>query len=94
MTPTKRHMRTGDDRSEEMRPEWFAIPTSEAHHQEVIRNPKQVDPMSGLPFIPYDQMWEDDKLWLPAFLSGHDFVGRADFDSKGHMQKWWFALTS
>ncbi|EPS94913.1 hypothetical protein FOMPIDRAFT_149691 [Fomitopsis schrenkii] len=80
--------------SEEMRPEWFAIPDSEERHKEVIQTPKQVDPTTGLRFIPYDQMWEDDKLWLPAFLSGHDFVGRADFDSQGHMQKWWFALTS
>ena len=26
--------------------------------------------------IPYDQMWEDDKLWLPQMLKGRRFKGR------------------
>ncbi|KAH9835392.1 uncharacterized protein C8Q71DRAFT_812065 [Rhodofomes roseus] len=80
--------------SEEMRPEWFAIPDTEARHKDVIQNPKQVDDASGLRFIPYDKMWEDDALWLPAFLSGHRFIGRADVGTDGHLQKSWFALKS
>ncbi len=30
--------------------------------------------------IPYDQMWADDALWLPAMLAGNAFAGRFVFD--------------
>lgn len=30
--------------------------------------------------IPYDQMWEDDRLWLPLLLQDRRFVGRFLFD--------------
>jgi 8-oxo-dGTP diphosphatase len=40
----------------------------------------------GLPFwvphdrIPYGEMWEDDRLWLPHLLAGRRFDGRFIFD--------------
>jgi 8-oxo-dGTP diphosphatase len=30
--------------------------------------------------IPYDQMWEDDRHWIPIMLSGRTFHGRFIFD--------------
>ncbi len=30
--------------------------------------------------IPFDQMWPDDKLWMPMFLAGKKFKGRFLFD--------------
>ena len=30
--------------------------------------------------LPYDQMWEDDHLWLPLALDGDPFVGRFEFE--------------
>ena len=30
--------------------------------------------------IPYDEMWEDDRLWLPLVLDGVGFSGRYLFD--------------
>ncbi|AXR78439.1 8-oxo-dGTP diphosphatase [Natrarchaeobaculum sulfurireducens] len=30
--------------------------------------------------IPYDQMWEDDRLWLPGVLSGRTVVGEFAFE--------------
>jgi 8-oxo-dGTP diphosphatase len=30
--------------------------------------------------IPYDQMWEDDRLWIPMMLRGERFRGRWIFD--------------
>ena len=30
--------------------------------------------------IPYEQMWEDDRLWLPMLLRGERFQGRWLFD--------------
>lgn len=33
--------------------------------------------------IPYDEMWEDDRLWLPLALDGKPFVGYFRFDAGG-----------
>jgi 8-oxo-dGTP diphosphatase len=30
--------------------------------------------------IPYDRMWQDDRLWLPMLLAGRRFDGRFVFD--------------
>jgi 8-oxo-dGTP diphosphatase len=30
--------------------------------------------------IPYEQMWEDDRIWLPMLLRGEQFQGRWVFD--------------
>ena len=30
--------------------------------------------------IPYEEMWTDDKYWLPLFLEGKKFKGRFLFD--------------
>jgi 8-oxo-dGTP diphosphatase len=30
--------------------------------------------------IPYEEMWEDDELWLPLVLRGRRFSGRFIFD--------------
>ena len=30
--------------------------------------------------IPYDEMWEDDKLWLPLLIKGTSFKGKFLFD--------------
>lgn len=34
--------------------------------------------------IPYDEMWEDDRYWLPLLLAGKRFSGRYLFDGE-HM---------
>jgi len=33
--------------------------------------------------IPYDQMWQDDQHWLPAFLEGKKVKGTFRFDEEG-----------
>lgn len=79
-------------RTEEMRPEWFSIPS------EYQTNDARVD--LSLPPIPYESMWDDDRLWIPFLLSKKSFVGRIDFNAdeevqhvsssrKYLMQKWW-----
>jgi len=30
--------------------------------------------------IPYDEMWEDDRIWIPLMLDERPFVGRFAFD--------------
>lgn len=32
--------------------------------------------------IPYDEMWEDDRVWIPLLLHGHCFDGRYLFDGE------------
>lgn len=32
--------------------------------------------------VPYDEMWADDRLWLPHFFAGRRFVGRFVFDGE------------
>ncbi len=34
----------------------------------------------ALDAIPYEQMWADDRLWIPLMLAGKKFVGRFLFD--------------
>ncbi|GAA0246284.1 8-oxo-dGTP diphosphatase [Haladaptatus pallidirubidus] len=33
--------------------------------------------------VPYDEMWEDDRLWMPHLFSGETFSGRFRFDAEG-----------
>jgi len=33
--------------------------------------------------IPYDEMWQDDKYWLPLLLEGKSFRGNFYFDEEG-----------
>ena len=35
--------------------------------------------------IPYDQMWEDDRYWVPYFLAGKYFSGEFTLDNDDHM---------
>lgn len=35
--------------------------------------------------IPYDEMWEDDKFWLPDVLNGKRLLGEFEFDETDHM---------
>lgn len=35
--------------------------------------------------IPYDSMWQDDKLWLPAVLEGKHLYGHFTFDKNDNM---------
>ena len=41
----------------------------------------EADPIwTPLTEIPYDEMWEDDVIWLPRMLEGKPFSGRYLFD--------------
>jgi len=33
--------------------------------------------------IPYDEMWKDDRYWLPLLLKGKDFTGEFHFNQDG-----------
>lgn len=35
--------------------------------------------------IPYDEMWSDDRYWLPLFLKGKQFKGHFLFDQNDHI---------
>jgi hypothetical protein len=68
-----------------MRPQWFSI------------KPAGPDCNIDTPGIPYDQMWDDDRYWMPLLLAKEPFVGRADFKQEGDLyspKKWWFGIKS
>jgi hypothetical protein len=47
--------------------------------------------------IPFDNMWEEDRYWLPLLLSKQRFSGRADFEREGEKysaKKWWIGIDS
>jgi 8-oxo-dGTP pyrophosphatase MutT (NUDIX family) len=37
--------------------------------------------------IPYDEMWPDDRYWLPLLLEGRYFKGEFEFDLEGGIAK-------
>ena len=39
--------------------------------------------------IPYDEMWEDDRYWLPHLLDGEPFRGWFQFDDEGEQLLTW-----
>jgi 8-oxo-dGTP diphosphatase len=36
--------------------------------------------------VPYDEMWADDRLWLPEVLAGHSVDGRFVFDGDAMLE--------
>ncbi|KAJ7039911.1 NUDIX hydrolase domain-like protein [Mycena alexandri] len=47
--------------------------------------------------IPFDNMWESDRYWLPLLLSKQHFSARADFNREGEKHipmKWWIGTAS
>ena len=83
----QKHPLTSSSRTDEMRPEWFSLPTSS-----VLEAVEGNTPHGS---IPYSQMWETDEIWLPLLIQKQKFVGRADFKKSGDKlvpYKWWYAL--
>jgi len=39
--------------------------------------------------LPYDEMWEDDRYWVPHLLDGERFHGDAVFDADGDELREW-----
>jgi 8-oxo-dGTP diphosphatase len=37
--------------------------------------------------IPYDEMWEDDRYWLPQVLAGRAFIAWFEFDGEKMLSK-------
>lgn len=50
------------------------------HHGPLIET-DEADPFwVSIANIPYEQMWQDDKLWLPEVLAGRPVIGKFFFD--------------
>jgi 8-oxo-dGTP diphosphatase len=47
----------------------------------------------GVDDIPYDEMWPDDRHWMPEALAGERFVGRFHFDADGDELLGWALST-
>ncbi|MBN2585076.1 8-oxo-dGTP diphosphatase [Patescibacteria group bacterium] len=35
--------------------------------------------------MPFDEMWESDRYWMPYFLAGKEFEGEFTFDNSDHI---------
>ncbi len=51
-----------------------------AHSGEAIQTEEAIPQWTAYEQIPYDEMWADDRLWLPLLLEGKRFEGRFLFD--------------
>ena len=47
---------------------------------EVQETEEAIPQWTALDQIPYHEMWEDDRIWLPLLLAGDGFAGRFVFD--------------
>jgi 8-oxo-dGTP diphosphatase len=54
--------------------------TAEGCHGEPEETDEARPIWTALGEIPYERMWEDDRLWVPAMLAGERFDGRFVFD--------------
>jgi 8-oxo-dGTP diphosphatase len=43
--------------------------------------------------MPYDEMWPDDRYWVPKLLDGETFIGRFRFDDAGEDLLGWAMRT-
>ncbi|VDB92476.1 unnamed protein product [Peniophora sp. CBMAI 1063] len=75
--------------SDEMIPQWFSTGAASAG---IVAGDE------GLPAIPYEQMYQEAKIWVPLILAGKHVVGRIDFvpnasaERKYDMRRWWFGV--
>lgn len=53
---------------------------AEGHRGQVIETDEAVPLWFPLDAIPYDEMWADDRVWLPLLLERRRFHGRFIFD--------------
>lgn len=70
-----------------MRPQWFFHPSDGS----VLA----LEHDASMPPIPFSDMWDTDRYWMPLLLTRRKFVGRADFGQSGDKftpQKWWFGV--
>jgi 8-oxo-dGTP diphosphatase len=70
--------------------------TADGCDGEVCETEEAVPQWTALDRIPYDEMWEDDRIWLPRLLAGDRFAGRFVFDGDamvdGAVEIWSAAL--
>jgi 8-oxo-dGTP diphosphatase len=56
------------------------------HRGEPVETAEAVPLWTAIDKIPYQEMWEDDRHWLPGMLAGRTFVGRFAF--RGEELRW------
>lgn len=54
---------------------------------EPIETPEAVPIWTPIDAVPYDEMWEDDRHWLPQILDGQSFQGWFVFDGEKMLSK-------
>jgi len=57
---------------------WVFLATD--HRGEACATDEAIPLWTPLDAIPYDEMWADDRVWVPEMLAGRRFCGRFIFD--------------
>ncbi len=55
---------------------------AEAFHGQPRETPEALPCWHPVDALPYDEMWGDDRLWLPMLLAGQRFEGTVDVDGE------------
>ena len=61
--------------------------TATGYTGEIIETAEAIPFWVSTDEIPYDEMWEDDRHWLPLMLEGKTFSGAFTFDGETMLTK-------
>ncbi|PSP55844.1 8-oxo-dGTP diphosphatase [Halobacteriales archaeon QS_1_67_19] len=65
-------------------PEMFVHVFRTEEFEGVLEESEEADPAwFDFGSVPYDEMWEDDRYWMPHLFAGERFAGRFRFDAEG-----------
>jgi len=59
---------------------WVTVFRTDVARGEPVETEEALPFLCPVDAIPYDEMWEDDRLWIPALLRGEGFEGRFLFE--------------
>ena len=75
-------------------PEMFVhVYRAEAFAGEPEESPEADPEWFDFDAVPYDEMWEDDRYWMPHLFAGETFAGEFVFDSEGEELREWSVET-
>mgnify|MGYP006283993441 CR=1 FL=1 len=66
---------------------WCAVFVARGWSGELVETDEAVPYWVDITKVPYDEMWADDRLWLPKVLEGETFTGSFVFDGEKMLEQ-------